>query len=209
MTVCLKSHDICYQGNCMSEFMGLIHGEYDAKPEDNLPGGATLHSMMTPHGPDGHTFEKTSKMELKPIKWMEQWCVCVAECGVCTCVSVCVCVHVCVCVCVRVCVCMCVHALYVCACFQMCYLPSLFFLSFSFLPSSFFSCRCSCLSPHSEWQSQNGGRRHVVHFLPTIMKCGRLLRRTSILTGNQRRPSEWIGIDHTPKTTTPYFHFDT
>ena len=69
MTVYLKSHDLCYQGNvCMIEFMGLIHGVYDAKKADNLPGGATLHSMMTPHGLDGHTFEKTSKMELKPVK---------------------------------------------------------------------------------------------------------------------------------------------
>ena len=51
----------------MSEFMGLICGVYDAKKE-NLPGGATLHSMMTPHGPDAATFEKTSQEELKPVK---------------------------------------------------------------------------------------------------------------------------------------------
>ena len=51
----------------MSEFMGLICGVYDAK-KDNLPGGATLHSMMTPHGPDAVTFEKTSQEELKPVK---------------------------------------------------------------------------------------------------------------------------------------------
>ena len=51
----------------MSEFMGLIHGAYDAK-KDNLPGGATLHSMMTPHGPDGDTFDKASTVELKPAK---------------------------------------------------------------------------------------------------------------------------------------------
>ena len=68
----------------MSEFMGLIHGVYDAK-KDNLPGGATLHSMMTPHGPDGHTFEKTSKMELKQIK--------MGGTMVCVCVCVCACVH--------------------------------------------------------------------------------------------------------------------
>ena len=51
----------------MSEFMGLIHGAYEAK-KDNLPGGATLHSMMTPHGPDAATFDKTSTMELQPVK---------------------------------------------------------------------------------------------------------------------------------------------
>ena len=74
----------------MSEFMGLIHGVYDAK-KDNLPGGATLHSMMTPHGPDGHTFEKTCKMELKPVKMGGTMVVCV-----CTCVYVCM---WCVCLC--------------------------------------------------------------------------------------------------------------
>ena len=51
----------------MSEFMGIIHGEYDAK-KDNLPGGATLHSMMTPHGPDAYTFGKASTDDLKPVK---------------------------------------------------------------------------------------------------------------------------------------------
>ena len=51
----------------MSEFMGIIHGKYDAK-KDNKPGGATLHSMMTPHGPDAATFEKASTEELKPVK---------------------------------------------------------------------------------------------------------------------------------------------
>lgn len=54
-------------GNCMSEFMGMIYGKYDAK-KDNLPGGATLHNMMTPHGPDAITFEKSSTEELKPVK---------------------------------------------------------------------------------------------------------------------------------------------
>ena len=70
----------------MSEFMGLIHGVYDAK-KDNLPGGATLHSMMTRHGLDGHTFEKTSKMELKPVKMGGTVWVCVCD-GVCVCVCV-------------------------------------------------------------------------------------------------------------------------
>ena len=35
----------------MSEFMGLILGRYEAKEAGFMPGGATLHSMMTPHGP--------------------------------------------------------------------------------------------------------------------------------------------------------------
>ena len=32
------------------------------------PGGASLHSMMTPHGPDVDAFEKASNADLKPIK---------------------------------------------------------------------------------------------------------------------------------------------
>ncbi|KAK3097778.1 hypothetical protein FSP39_013103 [Pinctada imbricata] len=55
-----------YHRNCMSEFMGLIHGSYEAKEEGFRPGGCTLHSMMTPHGPDADCFEKASNAELKP-----------------------------------------------------------------------------------------------------------------------------------------------
>ena len=36
--------------------------------KENLPGGGTLHSMMTPHGPDNKTFLQTSQQELKPVK---------------------------------------------------------------------------------------------------------------------------------------------
>ncbi|KAJ7394371.1 hypothetical protein OS493_000178 [Desmophyllum pertusum] len=55
-----------YHRNCMSEFMGLIHGKYEAKEDGFAPGGGSLHSMMTPHGPDGECFEKASEGELKP-----------------------------------------------------------------------------------------------------------------------------------------------
>ncbi|KAF9583943.1 hypothetical protein BGW38_008048 [Lunasporangiospora selenospora] len=55
-----------FHRNCMSEFMGLIHGTYEAKQGGFVPGGASLHSMMTPHGPDAPTFEKASTEELKP-----------------------------------------------------------------------------------------------------------------------------------------------
>lgn len=50
----------------MSEFMGLIKGRYEAKEQGFLPGGATLHSMMTPHGPDAECFEKASRSKLEP-----------------------------------------------------------------------------------------------------------------------------------------------
>jgi len=50
----------------MSEFMGLVRGEYDAKKEGFLPGGASLHNMMSAHGPDFASHEKASSVELKP-----------------------------------------------------------------------------------------------------------------------------------------------
>lgn len=55
-----------YHRNCMSEFMGLIFGKYEAKEEGFAPGGASLHSMMTPHGPDRDCFEKATEADLKP-----------------------------------------------------------------------------------------------------------------------------------------------
>ena len=36
-----------FHRNVMSEFMGLIHGVYDAKAEGFVPGGASLHNCMT------------------------------------------------------------------------------------------------------------------------------------------------------------------
>ncbi|KAK9846297.1 hypothetical protein WJX81_001152 [Elliptochloris bilobata] len=47
-----------YHRNTMSEFMGLIRGAYEAKRDGFLPGGASLHMCMTPHGPDAATFER-------------------------------------------------------------------------------------------------------------------------------------------------------
>lgn len=49
-----------YHRNFASEFMGLIHGAYDAKAEGFVPGGASLHNCMSGHGPDAGTFEKAS-----------------------------------------------------------------------------------------------------------------------------------------------------
>ena len=57
-----------YHRNLMSEFMGLVLGEYDAKPEGFKPGGASLHNCMVPHGPDEEAFERASGAELKPQK---------------------------------------------------------------------------------------------------------------------------------------------
>jgi len=57
-----------YHRNLMSEFMGLVHGQYDAKPEGFKPGGMSLHNSMVPHGPDAEAFDKASHAELKPHK---------------------------------------------------------------------------------------------------------------------------------------------
>jgi len=53
-----------FHRNIASEFMGLIHGEYDAKAEGFLPGGASLHNSMSGHGPDAETFDKASAADL-------------------------------------------------------------------------------------------------------------------------------------------------
>ena len=57
-----------YHRNLMSEFMGLVHGQYDAKLEGFKPGGASLHNGMVPHGPDHEAFDKATAAELRPHK---------------------------------------------------------------------------------------------------------------------------------------------
>jgi len=57
-----------YHRNIMSEFMGLVYGVYDAKPEGFVPGGMSLHNQMLPHGPDAEAFTHASNAELKPVK---------------------------------------------------------------------------------------------------------------------------------------------
>jgi homogentisate 1,2-dioxygenase len=55
-----------FHRNLMSEYMGLIHGAYDAKAEGFVPGGGSLHNCMSGHGPDAPTFERASQVELAP-----------------------------------------------------------------------------------------------------------------------------------------------
>ncbi|RME18828.1 MAG: homogentisate 1,2-dioxygenase [Alphaproteobacteria bacterium] len=57
-----------YHRNIMSELMGNIYGQYDAKPEGFVPGGISLHNMMLPHGPDADAFEAASNEPLRPHK---------------------------------------------------------------------------------------------------------------------------------------------
>jgi homogentisate 1,2-dioxygenase len=49
-----------FHRNVASEFMGLIHGVYDAKSAGFVPGGSSLHNCMSGHGPDAATFDKAS-----------------------------------------------------------------------------------------------------------------------------------------------------
>lgn len=57
-----------YHRNIMSEYMGLVYGQYDAKEEGFVPGGGSLHNQMSAHGPDLDAFEKASNADLKPQK---------------------------------------------------------------------------------------------------------------------------------------------
>ena len=56
-----------FHRNVMSEFMGLIHGVYDAKPQGGFdPGGSSLHNCMQAHGPEAAAFAAASEAQLKP-----------------------------------------------------------------------------------------------------------------------------------------------
>lgn len=57
-----------FHRNIMSEFMGLVYGEYDAKADGFLPGGASVHNTFTSHGPDASTYENASSVALRPHK---------------------------------------------------------------------------------------------------------------------------------------------
>ena len=57
-----------FHRNVMSEAMGLISGDYDAKAEGFRPGGLSLHNLMSGHGPDLDTWRQASAAELKPHK---------------------------------------------------------------------------------------------------------------------------------------------
>lgn len=57
-----------FHRNVMSEFMGLIHGTYDAKQGGFEPGGASLHNMMQAHGPDVASWREATAAQLAPRK---------------------------------------------------------------------------------------------------------------------------------------------
>lgn len=55
-----------FHRNIMSELMGLIKGEYDAKSSGFIPGGVSIHNCMTAHGSDTQSFIKASSAQLQP-----------------------------------------------------------------------------------------------------------------------------------------------
>ncbi|KQS01540.1 homogentisate 1,2-dioxygenase [Sphingomonas sp. Leaf357] len=57
-----------FHRNTMSECMGLITGQYDAKAEGFRPGALSLHNQMSGHGPDVATWTAASNADLKPHK---------------------------------------------------------------------------------------------------------------------------------------------
>ncbi len=57
-----------YHRNYMSEYMGLVYGQYDAKEEGFVQGGGSLHNQWTAHGPDLEGFEKATNHDMSPQK---------------------------------------------------------------------------------------------------------------------------------------------
>eukprot|EP00930_Biecheleria_cincta_P096368 TRINITY_DN88229_c0_g1_i1.p1 TRINITY_DN88229_c0_g1~~TRINITY_DN88229_c0_g1_i1.p1 ORF type:complete len:474 (+),score=53.66 TRINITY_DN88229_c0_g1_i1:32-1423(+) len=47
-----------FHRNCMSEFMGLLTGSYDAKPDSFKPGASSIHNRFVPHGPDAAAVQR-------------------------------------------------------------------------------------------------------------------------------------------------------
>ena len=56
-----------YHRNIMSEFMGLVKGQYDGRKEGFTPGGSSLHNCMSAHGNDAAVYEEASQAALEPV----------------------------------------------------------------------------------------------------------------------------------------------
>lgn len=55
-----------FHRNVMSEFMGLLKGQYEAKQAGFEPGGASLHNSMSAHGPDADAYAQGITAALQP-----------------------------------------------------------------------------------------------------------------------------------------------
>ena len=60
-----------FHRNVMSEYMGLIHGSYDAKAGGFVPGGGSLPNCMSSHGPDAASHAAATQAQLRPHKTEE------------------------------------------------------------------------------------------------------------------------------------------
>ena len=69
-----------FHRNIMSEAMGLVCGDYDAKAEGFAPGGLSLHNLMSGHGPDVASWKAASATELKPVKLSDTMAFMVESC---------------------------------------------------------------------------------------------------------------------------------
>ncbi len=61
-----------YHRNIMSEYMGLVYGQYDAKETGFVPGGSSLHNCMSGHGVDQQAFDKaTNEPPAEPVRYRD------------------------------------------------------------------------------------------------------------------------------------------
>lgn len=60
-----------FHRNIACEFMGNVHGKYDAKAGGFEPGAMSIHNTMTPHGPDADTFAKASAADTTKPDYIE------------------------------------------------------------------------------------------------------------------------------------------
>ena len=70
-----------FHRNVAAEFMGLIHGVYDAKVEGFEPGGASLHNSMAGHGPDARVFEQASAADTSVPHYLDDTMAFMIETG--------------------------------------------------------------------------------------------------------------------------------
>ncbi len=67
----VAEHTFClpwFRRDVMNECMGLVHGTYDAKEGCLVPGGLSLHGVMSTHGPDAPSAEHAMAAEAGPVK---------------------------------------------------------------------------------------------------------------------------------------------
>ena len=57
-----------FHRNVMNECMGLVRGVYDGKADGFMPGGISLHGLMSAHGPDAATTARAMAADLAPHK---------------------------------------------------------------------------------------------------------------------------------------------